>query len=52
MTATVLKRVALSSPTVKKLALFPPPVALPEIIFHLIWHRRANGNPLSNGSGR
>ncbi|PVZ20553.1 MULTISPECIES: LysR family transcriptional regulator [unclassified Pseudomonas] len=45
MTATVLKRIALSSPTGGKLALFPPPVALPEITFHLIWHRRADGNP-------
>jgi DNA-binding transcriptional LysR family regulator len=45
MTATVLKRIALSSPTGGKLVLFPPPIALPEIIFHLIWHRRSNGNP-------
>ncbi len=45
MTATVLKRIALSSPTGGKLVLFPPPVALPEITFHLIWHRRGNGNP-------
>lgn len=45
MTATVLKRIALSSPTGRKLALFPPPVTLPEIVFHLIWHRRGNGNP-------
>ncbi|OPA86076.1 LysR family transcriptional regulator [Pseudomonas fluorescens] len=45
MTATVLKRVALSSPIGAKLALFPPPVALPEIVFHLIWHRRGNENP-------
>lgn len=45
MTATVLKRIATSSPTGGKLAMFPPPVALPEIVFHLIWHRRGNGNP-------
>ena len=45
MTATVLKRIALSSPTAGKLILFPPPVALPEIVFHLIWHRRSDGNP-------
>ncbi|MEA9975848.1 MULTISPECIES: LysR family transcriptional regulator [unclassified Pseudomonas] len=45
MTATVLKRIALSSPAGRKLALFPPPVALPEIVFHLIWHRRGNLNP-------
>lgn len=45
MTATVLKRVALSSPTGGKLVLFPPPVVLPEIVFHLIWHRRGHENP-------
>jgi DNA-binding transcriptional LysR family regulator len=45
MTATVLKRIALSSPIGRKLALFPPPVALPEIVFHLIWHRRGNASP-------
>ncbi|MBJ9698481.1 LysR family transcriptional regulator [Burkholderia cenocepacia] len=45
MTATVMKRVALNSPAGRKLALFPPPVALPEIVFHLIWHRRSDGNP-------
>lgn len=45
MTATVMKRVALSSPAGRKLTLFPPPVALPEITFHLIWHRRSDGHP-------
>lgn len=45
MVATIMKRVALSSPAGSKLALFPPPVALPEIVFHLIWHRRSDGNP-------
>jgi DNA-binding transcriptional LysR family regulator len=45
MTATVMKRIALSSPAGRKLALFPPPVTLPEIVFHLIWHRRSDGNP-------
>lgn len=45
MTATVMKRVALTSPAGRMLALFPPPVALPEIVFHLIWHRRSDGNP-------
>lgn len=44
MTATVMKRVALNSPAGRKLALFPPPVALPEIVFHLIWHRRSDGH--------
>lgn len=45
MTATVMKRIALSSAASRKLALFPPPVSLPEIVFHLIWHRRSDGNP-------
>ncbi|SUA89644.1 Symbiotic regulator homolog 1 [Pandoraea pulmonicola] len=45
MTATVLKRVALRSPAGRRLALFPPPVALPEIVFDLIWHRRSDNHP-------
>lgn len=45
MTATVLKRVALHSSASRKLALFPPPLALPEIVFHLIWHRRSDSHP-------
>lgn len=45
MTATIMKRIALASPTGGKLLLFPPPVPLPEIVFHLIWHRRSNSNP-------
>lgn len=43
MIATILKRVVLNSPASRKLALFPPPVALPEIVLHLIWHRRSDG---------
>jgi DNA-binding transcriptional LysR family regulator len=45
MTATIMKRVALNSPAGRKLALFPPPMPLPEIVFHVIWHRRSEGNP-------
>jgi len=45
MTATVMKRVALNSPVERALAFFPPPVALPEIVFHLIWHRRSDTHP-------
>ncbi len=45
MTATVMKRVALNSPAGRQLAMFPPPVALPEIVIHLIWHRRSEGSP-------
>lgn len=40
MTATVMKRFALSSEAAVDLLLFPPPLALPEITFHLTWHRR------------
>lgn len=45
MTATILKRVALHSEASHKLMLFPPPLALPEIVFHLIWHRRSDNHP-------
>jgi DNA-binding transcriptional LysR family regulator len=45
MIATVMKRVALHSSAGRKLALFPPPMPLPEIVFHVIWHRRSEGNP-------
>lgn len=45
MTATVMKRVALNSPVERALAFFPPPIALPEIVFHLIWHRRSDTHP-------
>ncbi|EJM99809.1 LysR family transcriptional regulator [Herbaspirillum sp. YR522] len=45
MSATVLKRVALNSPVGNQLVMFAPPVALPPIEFHLIWHRRSDGNP-------
>lgn len=44
MTATVMKRVALSSPASHRLVLFPPPTPLPEIVFDLIWHRRSNSH--------
>lgn len=45
MTATVMKRVVLNSPAAQQLVLFPPPIALPEIVFHLIWHRRSDSHP-------
>jgi DNA-binding transcriptional LysR family regulator len=45
MTATVMKRVALSSPAGRRLVLFPPPIVLPQIVFDLIWHRRSDSNP-------
>jgi DNA-binding transcriptional LysR family regulator len=45
MTATLLERVAQIGNDSKQLKLFIPPVALPEIVFHLLWHRRADTNP-------
>ena len=45
MAATILKRVALQAQASHRLALFPPPLALPEIDFHLIWHRRSDNHP-------
>ena len=45
MTATVMKRVALTSSVARKLTLLTPPVPLPEIVFDLIWHRRTDSHP-------
>jgi len=45
LTATVMKRVALRSSAGRELALFPPPLTLPEIVLHVIWHRRSDANP-------
>jgi len=45
MTATVLKRVVLTSSAARKLELFQPPLPLSQIIFNLIWHRRADSHP-------
>lgn len=45
MTATILKRVALQSQESHRLRLFAPPIALPDMVFHLIWHRRSDSNP-------
>jgi DNA-binding transcriptional LysR family regulator len=44
MTATVMKRFAFSSEAAGDLVLFPPPLALPEISFHLTWHRRTDAS--------
>lgn len=44
MAATVMKRVASHALASRDLAFFPPPVALPDIVLHLIWHRRADAN--------
>jgi DNA-binding transcriptional LysR family regulator len=40
-----MKRVALNSPASRRLVLFPPPIALPEVVFDLIWHRRSDLHP-------
>jgi len=45
MAATVMKRVALHASAGPSLVLFPPPIALPEIVMHVIWHRRSDANP-------
>jgi DNA-binding transcriptional LysR family regulator len=45
MTATILKRVALHAQASHPLKLFPPPLALPEIVFDLMWHRRSDTHP-------
>jgi DNA-binding transcriptional LysR family regulator len=45
MTATILKRVALQAVVREQLRLFAPPVALPEMVFHLVWHRRSDTHP-------
>ena len=38
--STILRGIALSSPYRDKLVLVPPPMSLPDIGFHLIWHKR------------
>lgn len=45
MAATILKRIALHSQASHRLVLFAPPLALPDIVFHLIWHRRSDHHP-------
>lgn len=45
MAATILKRVALQAQASHGLMLFAPPLALPDIVFHLIWHRRSDSHP-------
>lgn len=45
MAATVMKRVVLNSPAQGELVLFSPPVVLPPVDFHLIWHRRNESHP-------
>ena len=45
LTATVLKRVALQAQASQRLLVLPPPLVLPEIDFHLLWHRRSDAHP-------
>jgi DNA-binding transcriptional LysR family regulator len=45
MAATLLRRVALYSAQAAELIMFPPPVPLPEVAFHQIWHRRNDEKP-------
>ncbi|WP_432381619.1 LysR family transcriptional regulator [Duganella sp. P38] len=42
MTSTILKRAALHAQASHQLAILPPPLALPEIVFDLMWHRRSD----------
>jgi DNA-binding transcriptional LysR family regulator len=45
LAAILLRRVALHSAQAGELMIFPPPVPLPEVSFHLIWHRRNESSP-------
>lgn len=45
MTATVLRRVALYAQASHPVAVCPPPLALPEMTFHALWHRRTDTHP-------
>jgi DNA-binding transcriptional LysR family regulator len=45
LAATLLRRVALHSAQACDLMMFPPPVPLPDIAFHMVWHRRHDDNP-------
>lgn len=45
LTATVLSRVVTHAGTDARVATFVPPVALPEITFELMWHRRSDAHP-------
>lgn len=40
LAATLLRRVALHSAQAGDLMMFPPPLPLPTVSFHMIWHRR------------
>ena len=44
LAATLLRRVALHSAHAGDLMMFPPPLPLPTISFHMIWHRRNDAN--------
>jgi len=45
MAATILERAAIQAQASHRLVMVPPPLALPDITFHLIWHRRSDSNP-------
>lgn len=45
LTATVMKRVALLAQDSDQLLLLAPPVALPQIVIDLMWHRRSDTHP-------
>jgi DNA-binding transcriptional LysR family regulator len=45
MTATVLERVALYAQASYPVAMCAPPLALPDMTFHALWHRRTDTHP-------
>lgn len=45
MTATVMRRVALLGQDSHLLLLLAPPLALPQIVINLMWHRRSDTHP-------
>ena len=45
MISTVMRRVALHAQASHAVTLLAPPVALPEVVFNLLWHRRSATHP-------
>ncbi|MFO6296899.1 LysR family transcriptional regulator [Rahnella selenatireducens] len=43
--ATVLKRSVLAGEKHENVAMITPPVAMPEVPFHLLWHKRSDNSP-------
>ncbi len=45
MTATLMRRVVGRCAVAGELDVFAPPVAMPRVMQHLLWHKRNDGNP-------